>query len=413
MFPKAKSIDKRLKLLLWGGSGVGKTVLSLQFPGVCLIDADKGSDHYADDFDFGIERPQSFVELMKLVEWLAKGDHEFVTLVIDQMSWVWEVVQEKWRDALMAKRKIRDAAQFSFAFGDWKFIKGEHKLLIRRLHSLDMNVILLARSKTEYSDTEMAKATGDKPDCENNLPYEMDTVCHLRREVRQGGEEFYFALQSKDRTHKLPKTEFEFSADMFLQLLGPRFNKAAGRVELPPSQDELDAEKVERLQLIQEIKEVKVAWNERLDGSWGTFRERHIGLVNGKDMTLKHLQTLKEAIMEKLAEGKDLEAESQETPAPPPKKATKQKTAPPKAPPLKPELTREEYVALSNSKKLLHQQKRIGWDAFNSVYSKLCGSRSSDKLEKDILEALITTLEGLPDSLAKGHKKKKKVLAAA
>jgi hypothetical protein len=41
-FQKAKSLDRRLKLFLWGDSGVGKTTLALQFPRPVVIDLEGG-----------------------------------------------------------------------------------------------------------------------------------------------------------------------------------------------------------------------------------------------------------------------------------------------------------------------------------------------------------------------------------
>ena len=47
-FQPAASSDRRLKLLLWGDSGVGKTTLALQFPHPAVIDLEGGTEHYGD-----------------------------------------------------------------------------------------------------------------------------------------------------------------------------------------------------------------------------------------------------------------------------------------------------------------------------------------------------------------------------
>ena len=403
MFDKAKGKNKRLKMLLWGDSGTGKTVLSLQFPGVCAIDPEGGTDQYGDVFDFGVERPQSFDQVMALVEELAKGNHDFKTLVIDQMSWVWASVQEKWRDILMAKRKIRDPANFQFTFGDWNFIKGDNKLLIRRLHKLDMNVILIARSKTEYSDTEMAKKVGDKPDCESSLPYDVDVVCNLRREIRQG-EAVFLALQSKDRTNKLPNGEFEFNSKKFLELLGPSFNKPAVAVELPQTQEQIDSEKVERADLITSIKQISDGWKPADDGSWSDFKERAIGVVPANKVTIQHLRTLSDAIIEKLANQAEPEPETQVEPEPV-VETTKAET--PAVKPLEPEVPTE------SKNELTVQTNRVGWDAFNKVYFRIAGNVPADSLSDDIQKAIVEELKKLPASLAKAHGKDSKPKAGA
>src|SRR5262245_50481072 len=58
-FQPAQARRKRLKLLTWGDSGVGKTTLGLQFPSPVVIDLEAGCDLYGGRFDFGVLRTTS------------------------------------------------------------------------------------------------------------------------------------------------------------------------------------------------------------------------------------------------------------------------------------------------------------------------------------------------------------------
>ena len=49
-FAPAGAAVKRLKLFLWGDSGVGKTTLALHFPMCVVLDMERGTDHYGDSF---------------------------------------------------------------------------------------------------------------------------------------------------------------------------------------------------------------------------------------------------------------------------------------------------------------------------------------------------------------------------
>ena len=56
-FQKAAPADRRLKLFAWGDSGSGKTTLGLKFPDVVVIDLERGTDLYADSFNFHVTSP--------------------------------------------------------------------------------------------------------------------------------------------------------------------------------------------------------------------------------------------------------------------------------------------------------------------------------------------------------------------
>ena len=64
-FQEAESLEKRLKLFVWGDSGVGKTTLALQFPQPVVIDLEGGTDLYGDSFNFAVKRVSTAGEVVE------------------------------------------------------------------------------------------------------------------------------------------------------------------------------------------------------------------------------------------------------------------------------------------------------------------------------------------------------------
>lgn len=147
-FRKAESLDKRLKLFLWGDSGVGKTTLALQFPEPAVIDLEGGADLYGASFDFDVLRATTADEAMAAVEWLLTHAHSYRTLVVDPITVYWDALQRKWSDIFLRRNKGTKGHRYEFYDlqpRDWMAVKAEFKDFVRKLIALDMNVIVTAR----------------------------------------------------------------------------------------------------------------------------------------------------------------------------------------------------------------------------------------------------------------------------
>jgi len=220
-FHKARSLDKRLKLFLWGDSGVGKTTLSLQFPKPVVIDLEGGADLYGEAFDFDVLRASTADEVMEAVEWLLTRPHAYRTLVIDPITVYWDALQKKWSDVFLRRNKGSKGYKFEFYDlqpRDWMTVKAEFKDLIRKLIALDMNVIVTARQKVQYADGAFMKAIGETFDGEKSLPYLFDTIVRLYRDEKGR----FLGECLKDRSNKLPAGAFEVSYARFEELFGKK-----------------------------------------------------------------------------------------------------------------------------------------------------------------------------------------------
>jgi len=228
-FKKAATVGKRLKLFLWGDSGVGKSTLSLQFPKPAVIDLEGGTDLYGDAFGFDVLKANTPDDIMAAVDWLLTNRHQYKTLVIDPVTLYWDALQKKWSDIFLKRNKGSKGHKYEFYDlqpKDWMTVKSEFKEFIRKLIALDMNVIVTAREKTKYKEGSFMVAMGETFDGEKSLPYMFDTI--VRMYVDDKGRHMGVCL--KDRSNKLPKKEFECSYQVFEQFFG---KQSLNRVSKP------------------------------------------------------------------------------------------------------------------------------------------------------------------------------------
>lgn len=220
-FEQASSNNKRLKLFVWGDSGVGKTTFALQFPSPVVIDLEGGTDLYGNAFKFDRIKTVDADEAMEAIDWLSTNKHNYKSVIIDPMTIYWEALQKKWSDIfLMRNRKSRGYRHefYEFQIKDWPILKGELKEFIRKLIRLDMNVIVTGREKAKYKSEgkDMMVSDGETFDCEKSLPYLFDVIL----QITVNDKLQRVAKTIKDRSNKLPIGSWEFSYDLFAEHMG-------------------------------------------------------------------------------------------------------------------------------------------------------------------------------------------------
>ena len=218
-FQRAMALTKRVKLLVWGDSGTGKTTLALGFPRPALIDLEGGADLYAEKAEFDVFRCTTADEVLHAVTWLATNRHPYRTVVVDPISVYWDQLQRKWSDLFLLRN--RGAKGYHFEFFDmgpkeWQTVKAEHKDLLRRLASLDLNVIVTARQRPLYADGGFMRVAGETFDGEKNIGYAFDSVVQLYRDPKGR----FMARVQKDRTGLLPAEPFPTDYATFEKAFG-------------------------------------------------------------------------------------------------------------------------------------------------------------------------------------------------
>lgn len=209
LFKKPTRDDARLKMLVYGDAGTGKTVTALHMPNPAVIDLDQGTDFYADKFDFVRIKTSNIDEANKAVDELIQDPAGIKTLVIDGLTNYWDLLQDKHLKRLRVKK---NNAAYTFQPLDYKLLQSDLKGFVNKLLALDMNIVATAKAKNEYSQdaTEFMKVIGKKPDGHKDFPFLFDIVLELG--FADNGKK-RVAKVIKDRTNRLPEpgTEFEYS----------------------------------------------------------------------------------------------------------------------------------------------------------------------------------------------------------
>lgn len=222
-FVSAKGVPRRVKALFYGPTGTRKTRMALPFPCPAVVDLEDGTKWYADEFDFDVlPAIPDFSTYSSVVDWLAKGEHKYLTLVTDPASILWDMLQKQWSDTFLIRNIGGKGFKFDFYNmqpSDWKHVKGEWKDLMTRLMGLDMHVIFTARRSDLFADGELMRKIGEKPDGEKNMIYYFDIV--LKFDKNEKGETI--AIVEKDRTGKLPNVPFPMSYDVIEKAFGAEY----------------------------------------------------------------------------------------------------------------------------------------------------------------------------------------------
>lgn len=197
---KATKSDTFLKILAWGEPGSGKTRLALSFPDPLVIDLERGSRLYADQFDFLVAEPTAEITgpaLVKMViDEIVKGEYPTQrTLVIDpitdytdQLEWAFGKMKT---EKGISKDALKGSQRGGYFDEQKEFIRERLDLLLR----LPMHVVFVARAKNNWEGTQVS---GRRPDT-NDI---VESLCDIVLHVEKGG----IANVKKSRIKELPAT---------------------------------------------------------------------------------------------------------------------------------------------------------------------------------------------------------------
>lgn len=202
------AIKKRLKLLMFGPAGIGKTTAAISFPRPYLIDTERGAenDSYAKlltDRGGVIFQTSDFDEMIQEVTSLLSQQHDFQTVILDPLTVVYGDLLDK------AAKKV--GTDFGRHYGEAdKRMKHMLNLLLR----LDMNVIITCHAKNLYGDG-MA-VVGQTFDGYKKLDYLFDLVFELQKRGKER-----VGVVRKTRIEAFPEGDvFPFSYDEIAKRYG-------------------------------------------------------------------------------------------------------------------------------------------------------------------------------------------------
>lgn len=203
---KPQAGTRRLKFLLFGPAGVGKTTAAIQMPRPYVIDCENGTSHYADRIiESGgvVFATQSMDDVLAEVRSLMVESHDYNTLIIDPFTPLYEVKLDE------GEGKV--GSEFGRHYG---YANKTCKRLFNMLAMLDMNVVVTCHQKNEYGDG--MKVIGRTFDGWKKLDYLFDLVLELERAGRKRN-----AVVRKTRLEQFPDGDvFEWSFDALAQRWG-------------------------------------------------------------------------------------------------------------------------------------------------------------------------------------------------
>lgn len=241
-FRDPEQSEPRVKALIYGPSGIGKTWLALTAPGpVAVIDTEGGTAFYANRVGpkglspFRVLPTKTFVQVEQAVAFLKANPGAYQTLVIDPVTVLWEVLQ----DAAQRRRaEVRHNADADLEMLDWQRIKAVYKRLMNDIANLDMHVIVTAR-EADLSEERVGPngrkervKIGVRPEAEKGTTYYFDTV--LRMVPAGKGRA---VVVEKDRTDALAFGA-TIPAPTFESLFGDAVKRDGTAKRAVPSDDE-------------------------------------------------------------------------------------------------------------------------------------------------------------------------------
>lgn len=156
--PEVKEV-KRAKILISGEPGCGKTFFSIQLPGVYYIDIEKGAtrEQYQEMLlksggmyvnpDHGVS---TFADINAEFKSLATEKHSYNSVVLDSLSHAYFM------------EAARAEAKMGSDFGrDKKEANKPSRELLRWIDLMDMNVVLIAHQKIDWSKKDDVKTSYD------------------------------------------------------------------------------------------------------------------------------------------------------------------------------------------------------------------------------------------------------------
>jgi len=187
-FGPARPPGRRMKVMIMGGSGTGKTLSALGFPRCAYIDNHRSAENYQAAYPQHLYFPKlgqvvTVDSTTEAIKSLLVDPGDRLTVVVDDITTYNDQIDFKWNNLFFKRQpgsKGHHKEYYSNQPNDYIHPKREKNALIRRLLALDLNVIVIARMKKEYAGSaggaDFMKVIGETFAGDPNLVYEFDYI---------------------------------------------------------------------------------------------------------------------------------------------------------------------------------------------------------------------------------------------
>lgn len=238
---KPQPTDERLKMIVFGKAGSGKSHFAARFPDSIYVDTE-GLVKYqkfrrmAEKNNVLMNELYNLDEIIELVKELLTQEHEFKTIIIDSLSNIFklECELEAQRLGKLAKQKGKDDTEGT-EFGRNKSVpKRKILFLVNLLSRLDMNVIVTCHPKTKHAN---GSEIGDDQDVSVDIEHALGT----KIEMNYRGSFPSKGVVIKSRFDEVPQGEIiDMTYAWFVKAMGEDiFTHSAKPVELA-TQEQID-----------------------------------------------------------------------------------------------------------------------------------------------------------------------------
>jgi hypothetical protein len=213
----SQSFDS-LKMLLYGDSGVGKTVFASTAPAPIFLDADKGM--LSIRREVGRYPIEKWSDLQTAFQMLVREKHGFKTVVVDGLNEIQRICMDNVIDKFSMRRTYENLPSQS----DWGKMLDDFEHLVRSLRSLPLNVIFIAHASNKVFEDDRIWPQFSGKQTANKVCGHMDIVSYMfvQKTTDKVGSARVMGFDlpnavTKDRSGRLPPVLAEPTWDKMLE----------------------------------------------------------------------------------------------------------------------------------------------------------------------------------------------------
>ena len=177
------------KILVYGESGVGKTVFASSAPRPILwLESEGGTSSIGNPKDIDIAKVKGLEDYREALKYLLANPKKYKTIVIDSLSETQAAVLKDIMGAVLTADPTRD--EFSPQFSEWSRLTGVIREIARAFRDLEMNLVIttLQRSDEDKMTGRTKVRPRLSPTMAEELPSFMDAVMYMYSATENAGE---------------------------------------------------------------------------------------------------------------------------------------------------------------------------------------------------------------------------------